>query len=327
MTTLEQMIKDSVSSHQHELGYRLNETPINMEDEPLSDLELDMAVMDINLPSIKQLKHKEAMDLVYEALSMRIISTNDVPPFIDHKPSLPDSVQIKEQHSYGIPSLSTANPEQWFLVELDKQAPVSMNRDGKLICDVFGRSFVFDAPKELADHLANGYCAFVSFSATSIMRWLTVPEYYALEAVQADKRYYKEQAKRWGELYEQVDYAKQIQAARDQQIKFAALPFEWTVAIKPVMSGLGAGSMGNATKSSTVVHLVTKNNFSSGKLSRQAGEYLCSQPDGESLGFISTLDDSCSYPLQYGGHVVERLPYTVTCKECHKRIERLLSKQ
>lgn len=59
-----------------------------------------------------------------------------------------------------------------------------------------------------------------------------------------------------------------------------ALPFRWTVGIKDRLSGLGARSAGDGCARNTVQHLRVLEALHQGRLSRRAGDFLCTSAQG-----------------------------------------------
>ena len=78
------------------------------------------------------------------------------------------------------------------------------------------------------------------------------------------------------------------------------IPFEYTTAIK-------RGSAGNGRAKNTVNHLFVEEAFNDGRLSRDAGTYLC-DPDG-----------TTAFPADEGKH---DKPREVTCTQCQNLMER-----
>lgn len=58
------------------------------------------------------------------------------------------------------------------------------------------------------------------------------------------------------------------------------LPFRWSVGIKDRLSGLSARSQGDGRSRVTVEHLRVLDPFTAGRLSRQAGDFLCTAARG-----------------------------------------------
>lgn len=79
------------------------------------------------------------------------------------------------------------------------------------------------------------------------------------------------------------------------------IPFEYTTGIKLRLSGLARGSAGSGRARDTVNHLLVKESFSEGRLSRDADTFLC-DPNG-----------TPRFPVGEGEHDE---PREVTCIAC-----------
>jgi len=86
------------------------------------------------------------------------------------------------------------------------------------------------------------------------------------------------------------------------------IPFAFSVGIKPVRSGYSASSWGDGGNRATVYHIMLDEAFSNGRLMREKGEYLCSQPEWIPYSTISSYKGSFS-PV-------------ISCKRCLKMMER-----
>lgn len=89
------------------------------------------------------------------------------------------------------------------------------------------------------------------------------------------------------------------------------IPFKWSVAQKDVLSGLSDKSSGDGTNARTVNHILVKEKFIKGKLSRDIGEFLCSRKSGKNW----------SAQIEVDYH------YRVSCKKCLEIIERLIKRE
>jgi len=85
------------------------------------------------------------------------------------------------------------------------------------------------------------------------------------------------------------------------------IPFECTTGIKLRLSGLTRGSAGTGRARDTVNHLLVKESFSEGRLSRDAGTFLC-DPNG-----------TPRFPVGEGEHDE---PREVTCRACLDLMDR-----
>lgn len=92
------------------------------------------------------------------------------------------------------------------------------------------------------------------------------------------------------------------------------LPFEFSIDIKEVLSGLSANSWGDGTKKNTVFHVYLKSDFNSGRLNRKSGDFLCSQTTkgGNWSGSLGQKDN----------FDVDGVKFTPTCKKCLEILER-----
>lgn len=86
-----------------------------------------------------------------------------------------------------------------------------------------------------------------------------------------------------------------------------AIPFDYTTAHKIRLSGLQRGSTGTGRYRDTVNHLLVKEPFSEGRLSREADQYLCDP------------NSKARFPSGEGEHDE---PREVTCQSCLDLMER-----
>ena len=99
------------------------------------------------------------------------------------------------------------------------------------------------------------------------------------------------------------------------------IPFEYEIQVKEVLSGLKEGSNGCGTNKRTKFHICFKEDYKQGRLTREAGDFLCSNSKSKwganwsgSIGFYNWDKDSDG---------VKRL---ITCKSCLKKMERFKKK-
>ena len=85
-----------------------------------------------------------------------------------------------------------------------------------------------------------------------------------------------------------------------------AISFDYTTGIKAVRSGLLRGSSGNGRNRATVNHLIVKEPFTEGRLSREANTFLCDP-------------NSSLVKVEDGEH---DKPREVTCSACLDLLER-----
>ncbi|WP_254440441.1 hypothetical protein [Xanthomonas vasicola] len=92
------------------------------------------------------------------------------------------------------------------------------------------------------------------------------------------------------------------------------LPFRWSPAIKDVLSGLSESSWGDGRNRSTVEHILLLEPLADGRLTRDAGDFLCTARSGSNgkrwssgaEGSVAVDGDGQPYPAK------------VTCKTCLK---------
>ncbi len=89
-----------------------------------------------------------------------------------------------------------------------------------------------------------------------------------------------------------------------------SIPYKFSSEIKVVLSGLSERSSGNGCNKATVRHIVLLEDFTDGKLKRNSGQFLCSQP----TGIVKHFDDR-------EGALVEPQE-RITCRECLRKIKR-----
>lgn len=88
-----------------------------------------------------------------------------------------------------------------------------------------------------------------------------------------------------------------------------ALPFCWSVGIKDRLSGLGASSQGDGRSRTTVEHLRVFEPFNVGRLTRHAGDFLCTSTKGTN-------------GRQWVDPPIVADPPAVTCPRCLALMER-----
>lgn len=97
-------------------------------------------------------------------------------------------------------------------------------------------------------------------------------------------------------------------------------PVKYRAGIKEVLSGLSANSWGNARQRNTVIHLILLEDYKSGKLKRNKGEFLCSQQ--ARYGNWSGSNDEDYYVGIGRGETEIRFIPKISCKTCLKRIKK-----
>lgn len=89
------------------------------------------------------------------------------------------------------------------------------------------------------------------------------------------------------------------------------IPFDFSVEVKEVLSGLSENSMGNGLKKNSKHHIFVKEDIEFGRLKRHANSYLCSPSKAYSGGdWSGTLGNG-----RNGKHII-------TCKNCLTKIEK-----
>ncbi|WNM19258.1 hypothetical protein [Flavobacterium capsici] len=92
------------------------------------------------------------------------------------------------------------------------------------------------------------------------------------------------------------------------------IPVKWSSEIKQVLSGLSEKSSGNGWKKNTVRHIYLHESFSSGRLKREAKNFLCSQVKSK-------------YSGNWSGTLGENgLEYKVNCQKCLEISNKLKTK-
>lgn len=140
---------------------------------------------------------------------------------------------------------------------------------------------------------------------------------------ESDHRAWLQAAEREREA-QQAERARQALERQQQRIALSkafygryAVPFQFSIEVKEVLSGLGANSNGDGQRRNTVYHVFLQEDYRHGRLTRQAGDYLCSQSQ-------STSGGNWSNNLGRGTHVLDSdgtqpIP---TCKQCLATLER-----
>ncbi|HEV8513966.1 MAG TPA: hypothetical protein VGQ59_11850 [Cyclobacteriaceae bacterium] len=104
-------------------------------------------------------------------------------------------------------------------------------------------------------------------------------------------------------------------ARRDSAIVFNSkiqLPVKWDVGRKDVLSGLSENSMGNGYRSSTVHHIVLKEDLTSGRLRRKQNDFLCSANGNNGKDWSG----SNSEPVRVSDGDNKLYAPKITCRSC-----------
>jgi len=146
---------------------------------------------------------------------------------------------------------------------------------------------------------------------TAVKVWLNARGYFVC-ALESDLAL-EEAAQRAAVAADQARRDAQLNALRAQAEAFNArltLPFKWDVRIKDVLSGLSAESWGDGRNKATVEHIHLLEAFSTGRLTRKAGDFLCTARSGTNgmryTSLPSVWRDADDQPYQP----------KVTCKTC-----------
>lgn len=136
-------------------------------------------------------------------------------------------------------------------------------------------------------------------------RWFTcVAEAdWARERAQAEAAAAQREAKRRADLNRLRTDAEAFNARLQ-------LPRRWVPAIKDVLSGLSEQSMGDGRNRATVQHILLLEDLQAGRLSRRAGDFLCTNAAGSNGKRWSTPEISA-----YDGDG-RRFAPKITCKRC-----------
>lgn len=89
------------------------------------------------------------------------------------------------------------------------------------------------------------------------------------------------------------------------------IPFEFDTAIKGRLSGLSRGSWGDGRDRRSVTHLYVEEAFEDGRLSREAGTFLCGSGASRPMTDERFVDDEG-----------EKYMPPVTCSTCLERMQR-----
>jgi hypothetical protein len=130
------------------------------------------------------------------------------------------------------------------------------------------------------------------------------------------------EAERRREEQERRDRSKQVRAKAEAANARIRLPFQWTVAIKDVLSGLSESSWGDGRSKATVQHILVAENIDEGRLKRKARDLLCTPPRGSNGKRWSAQSDE-TYWVDGDG---KRFAPAVTCKQCLKVAESIMAR-
>lgn len=142
--------------------------------------------------------------------------------------------------------------------------------------------------------------------------WITSAGYFVCATLDEIER--EAQAQRDAQALEAQQRREQLNALRADAETFnarIALPVRWDVGIKDVLSGLSERSWGDGRSKATVEHIYLLEPLVDGRLSRLAGDFLCTAAGGTNGKRWSTKAvERC--------HDGEGTPYQpkVTCKAC-----------
>lgn len=129
-------------------------------------------------------------------------------------------------------------------------------------------------------------------------RWITCVSQDAWERDQERRRV--EAAADERERTEREDRRRAEARAFDAGL---GVPVQWQPGIKDVLSGLSEHSLGDGRKRTTVHHILLLEPLSCGRLSRNAGDFLCTSANG-------------SAGKQWSGQPGDDRCVKVTCKQC-----------
>lgn len=110
---------------------------------------------------------------------------------------------------------------------------------------------------------------------------------------------------------------ERLNICREESEAFNAclnVPVKWRTGMKDVLSGLSPTSAGNGINKSTVGHIELLEPLAEGRLSREAGEFLCSRNKGKQWS-----DNSHLRCYDGNGNLYDA---KVTCKACLKMAQR-----
>lgn len=93
------------------------------------------------------------------------------------------------------------------------------------------------------------------------------------------------------------------------------IPFKWRAGFKPTLSGLSQNSWGNGMNKATVIHIQVMEDFKQGRLSRTAGDFLCTKDLGKQW-----LSDAEKRLTDANGDYYYP---KITCKACLRKITNL----
>lgn len=98
------------------------------------------------------------------------------------------------------------------------------------------------------------------------------------------------------------------------------IPFDFSLEIKEVLSGLKEGTMLHAQKRSTVLHIYLQEDYTNGRFSRNKGDYLCANEKAKYGGNWTGNVGMRLYEFQ--DHREKTIRNIPTCKACLKILER-----
>lgn len=135
--------------------------------------------------------------------------------------------------------------------------------------------------------------------------------FYCESEAERDQRAKEKRERLAKNLTQQESRQRIYQAESDQANTNLKLPFIWQASSKVVLSGLTENSSGDGRNRATVIHIQTLEDILIGRLTRKAGQLLCSTKDAK-------LWLSNDIPTDLGSVSIKGMPM-VTCKACLKR--------
>lgn len=205
----------------------------------------------------------------------------------------PKTVEVEDLSPFVNPHLINSDKKREALVE-------------KGVVELKGCSDRFIVPKNDREYFPNG---------TECYFWIIYPHGRFVIAKKDDVEIHEEKEKKKRELQKELSKLKEEKEDLLYKVEVEEfwdqydIPFAYGIQIKPVKSGYTESSWGDGSNRSTVWHIVLNEDVSLGRLKRDKGEFLCSQPT-----FIPYSEIE---PHKERSH-------KITCKACLDKMKKFL---
>ncbi len=314
-------IKDMATREIAGIGYRKDEQVLSLVDADQADIKDAEVTISKSLSRYRPFTRAQADTMSNEALKLGVIDTAfDFPVMLKKEPEV----------AWEYIEVNPINPRlmrlsEVFLVESDEDGLLTYKDSVGEVDPMLSEqldSIELLTKKGIGDHLSSGYCAQLKISNGEVS-WVDIPNYELLKQWRIERQRYKDAVSAWERLKSDIGHAKSFDRALKQYERLKGLPFDWHIDIKQILSGLSANSNGTGDNDRTVFHVVVDNDCKIGRFSRVKGEFLCTAKSGAP----NWTTQNYQHVIKVAGVRVKTIPYEVTCKTCHERINSLLSKK